>query len=462
MSYKLNLRGPSLNVNTACSSSLVAIHVACQMLWSYQCDGALAGGVSLQVPQDAGYLHQVGGIASPDGRCRAFDAAANGTVTGSGAGAIVLKRLSDAQAAGDTIHALIRGSAINNDGALKAGYTAPGVEGQAAVIAEAAAMAGVTADSLSYVEAHGTGTSLGDPIEIAALTQAFGEESGRQFCRIGSVKTNIGHLDAAAGVAGLIKTALALQHEAIPPSLHFRTPNPKIDFEASPFRVCAELTPWPRTDAPRRAGVSSFGIGGTNAHVVLEESPAAPALPSRPDARLFVVSARTRRVLERALQRLADHVQASDVRLEDVAWTLAAGREPCRHAAFIVASSRVELVRVLRAGTFMKGERSTTAPAVRGGTASLTDVGQQWLAGAEIDWVALFRDAHPRRVPLPTYPFERTRHWIEPRPGGIRPARGVGARHDGRRPPAALGLVLRTVVDEGATVASPRRGSARR
>jgi len=363
VSYKLNLRGPSLNVNTACSSSLVAVHVACQMLWSYQCDGALAGGVSLQVPPVRGYQYQPGAIASPDGHCRAFDADAAGTVTGSGAGVVVLKRLSDAQAAGDTIHAVIRGSAINNDGNLKAGYTAPGVEGQAAVIAEAMAIAGVAPDSISYVEAHGTATPLGDPIEISALTQAFGPGARPQPCRIGAVKTNIGHLDAAAGVAGLIKTTLALRHEALPATLHFKSPNPKIDFAHSPFAVCAEQTPWPRGSAPRRAGVSSFGIGGTNAHVVLEESPLEAARPLRLAPRLFVLSARTRASLDRAIQRLASHLSPAD-RPDDVAWTLAVGRKRFSHVAFAVADSIDELTATVKAGRVTSADRPSTTPKI--------------------------------------------------------------------------------------------------
>jgi len=363
VSYKLNLRGPSLNVNTACSSSLVSVHVACQMLWSYQCDGALAGGVSLQVPPVRGYQYQPGAIASPDGHCRAFDADAAGTVTGSGVGIVVLKRLADAVAAGDTIHAVIRGSAVNNDGALKAGYTAPGVEGQAAVIAEAMAIAGVAPDTVSYVEAHGTGTPLGDPIEISALTQGFGPGERTQPCRIGAVKTNIGHLDAAAGVAGLIKTTLALAHEAIPATLHFKSPNPKIDFAHSPFTVCAEHTPWPRTAAPRRAGVSSFGIGGTNAHVVLEESPAAAERPLRPAPRLFVLSARSRQSLDRAGQRLAAHLSPAD-RPDDVAWTLAVGRKAFPHASFVVANSVDELAATLKAGRTTAGERPSSPPKI--------------------------------------------------------------------------------------------------
>ncbi|HZN07540.1 MAG TPA: polyketide synthase, partial [Pyrinomonadaceae bacterium] len=240
-SYKLNLRGPSVSVQTACSTSLVAIHIACQSLLSYQCDMALAGGASITVPLKAGYPYIEGGIESPDGHCKAFDASANGTVGGSGVGVVMLKLLSNAIADNDVIHGVILGSAINNDGSLKVGYTAPSVDGQAAVIAMAQAVAEVEPDTISYVEAHGTGTFLGDPVELSALTQAFRNGTDRKnFCAIGSVKTNIGHADAAAGVAGLIKTLLALQHRMIPASLHFQSPNPQIDFANSPFFVNTE------------------------------------------------------------------------------------------------------------------------------------------------------------------------------------------------------------------------------
>jgi acyl transferase domain-containing protein len=254
-SYKLNLRGPSVSVNTACSTSLVATHLACQSLLDFHCDMALAGGVSVQVPQVQGYLHAEGGIGSPDGHCRAFDAQARGTVSGSGVGLVVLKRLADALADGDTIHGVIRGSAVNNDGSEKIGFTAPSVDGQSAVIAEAQAVAGVAPGEVSYIEAHGTGTELGDPIEVAALTQVFAGSAAKPgACALGSVKTNFGHLDEAAGVAGLVKTVLALEHGEIPPSLHFTAPNPKIDFAGGLFRVNAQLTPWPVVPgAPRRA-----------------------------------------------------------------------------------------------------------------------------------------------------------------------------------------------------------------
>src|SRR5215218_7172627 len=271
VSYKLDLKGPSVNVQTTCSTSLVAVHIACQSLLNGECDMALAGGVSVTLPLKTGFHYQEGGVVSPDGHCRTFDAQAKGTVSGNGLGIVMLKRLEDALSDGDRIEAVIRGSAINNDGAAKVGYTAPSVEGQAAVIAEAQTIAGVTADSISYVEAHGTATPLGDPIEAAALTQAFrASTKQRGYCALGSVKSNIGHLDAAAGVAGLIKTVLALKHRELPPSLHYQTANPQIDFANSPFYVNASLRPWERNGTPRRAGVSSFGIGGTNAHVIVE------------------------------------------------------------------------------------------------------------------------------------------------------------------------------------------------
>ncbi|MEL7052434.1 MAG: polyketide synthase, partial [Cyanobacteria bacterium J06588_5] len=279
VSYKLNLKGPSVDVQTACSSSLVAVHMACQSLLSGECDMALAGGVAIS--KQLGYRVQAGSIYSPDGHCRAFNASAAGTVSGNGVGIVVLKRLEDALSAGDTIDAVIKGSAINNDGALKVSYTAPCVEAQVAVIQAAHAMAEVSPQSISYVEAHGTGTTLGDPIEISALTQAFNTQAAIennnktiQNCAIGSVKTNIGHLDVAAGISGFIKTVLALNHKQIPASLHFQSPNPNIDFNNSPFYVNTALADWSSGNAPRRAGVSSFGIGGTNAHVVLEEAPA--------------------------------------------------------------------------------------------------------------------------------------------------------------------------------------------
>ncbi|HEU4321544.1 MAG TPA: type I polyketide synthase, partial [Roseiflexaceae bacterium] len=350
VSHKLDLRGPSVAVQTACSTSLVAVHMACRALLGGECDLALAGGVSVRVPAISGYLYQRDGIYSPDGHCRAFDAQAQGTTFGSGVGVVVLKRLAEALDDGDTIHAVIKGSAINNDGAAKVGYTAPGVDGQVRVIADALAVAGVDARTIGYVEAHGTATPLGDPIEIAALTEAFGAQTQeRGFCAIGSVKTNIGHLDTAAGIAGLIKTAMALQHGQLPPSLHFRTPNPQIDFAQTPFYVNTALAPWPASSSPRRAGVSSFGIGGTNAHVILEEAPAPPPpAPARP-SELLVLSARSSAALALAAERLAQHLLTHpELPLADVASTLQTGRRAFAHRLALVCRTAAEAIAILR------------------------------------------------------------------------------------------------------------------
>ncbi len=328
VAYHLGLRGPSVAVQTGCSTSLVATHLACESLISYQCDLALAGGVSVQVPQRRGYFHRAGDINSPDGHTRAFDAAGAGTVFGSGVGVVVLKRLAEAVEDGDTIYAVILGSALNNDGELKAGYTAPSVEGQAEVIARAQAVAQVAPESIAYLEAHGTATPLGDPVELLALEHAFEGVGARRSCGLGTVKSNIGHLDAAAGVAGLIKTALALHHEALPPSLLYERPNPKIDFDRGPFYVVSERKAWPRGEPPRRAGVSSFGIGGTNAHVVLEEAPAAEPGAAGRENKLLVLSARTEAALDAATDNLRRHLEARpELDLDDVAHTLAVGRE---------------------------------------------------------------------------------------------------------------------------------------
>jgi acyl transferase domain-containing protein/NAD(P)-dependent dehydrogenase (short-subunit alcohol dehydrogenase family)/acyl carrier protein len=361
-SYKLNLEGPSMTIQTACSTSLVAVHMACQGLLGYECNMALAGGATIFVPQKTGYLYQEEGISSPDGHCRAFDADARGTVAGSGVGIVALKRLEDAIADRDTIHAVIRGSALNNDGAAKVGYTAPSVEGQAKVIAQAIAMAGVEPGTISYVETHGTGTALGDPIEIEALTQAFGGRERarlRSRCAIGSVKTNIGHLDAAAGIAGLIKTVLSLKHGVIPPSLHFQRPNPEIDFAQSPFYVNTHLKSWKRGSTPRRAGVSSFGIGGTNAHVILEE--ALSTSPRRDSAlrlsapsekpHLIVLSAKTASALETMTEQLATYVQTyPDAHLADVAYTLQMGRKSFSHRRAFVAQDLADMLDLLSPG----------------------------------------------------------------------------------------------------------------
>jgi amino acid adenylation domain-containing protein/natural product biosynthesis luciferase-like monooxygenase protein len=350
VAYKLNLKGPAISLNTACSSSLVAVCQACQSLLTYQCDMALAGGVSVRVPQQAGYFHQEGNIASPDGHTRTFDASAKGTVFSNGVTLVVLKRLSEAVTDGDRIHAVIRGSATNNDGSQRVSFGAPGVEGQSEVVALAQEIAGVEPDSISYVEAHGTATPIGDPIEVAALTKAFRRGSQRkQFCALGSVKSNIGHLDAAAGTAGLIKTALALEHRLLPPSLHFQSANPKLELENSPFFVNATLRSWePEGGAPLRAGVSSFGTGGTNAHIVVEEAPRVePSGPSRP-WQLLLLSAKTPEALERATGNLATYLRAQpEGNLADVAYTLQVGRSEFIHRRAVLCQTVSEAIALL-------------------------------------------------------------------------------------------------------------------
>jgi phthiocerol/phenolphthiocerol synthesis type-I polyketide synthase E len=328
VSYKLNLKGPSLTIQTACSTTLVAIHYACQNLLTYQCDMALSGGISIRLPQGIGYIYNEGMIWSPDGHTRAFDADARGTIFGHGVGLVVLKRLSEAQDDGDNIFAIIKGSAVNNDGSMKVGFTAPSVDGQTEVIATAHSVAGVMANSISYVETHGTGTPLGDPIEIEALTQAFRlSTSEKRFCAIGSVKTNIGHLDIAAGIAGIIKTTLSLQHKKIPASLNYNKPNPNIDFENSPFFVNTKLTEWENNGYLRRAGVSSFGIGGTNAHIVMEEAPVLEKSSQSRPWQLVLLSAKTTTALDSITINLANHLkQNHDLNIADVTYTLQVGR----------------------------------------------------------------------------------------------------------------------------------------
>lgn len=351
-SYKFNLTGPSMVVQTACSASLVALCQAVQSLLNYQCDMALAGGVSIGVPKKIGYIYQQGGIASPDGHCRTFDAKAAGTVGGNGVGIVVLKRLADALADGDHIHAIVKGAAMNNDGSLKVGYTAPSVDGQAEVITMAQALAGITADTIGYIEAHGTGTELGDPIEIAALTKAFRATTDKKgFCGIGSVKTNMGHLDAAAGISGFIKAVLTLKNKEIAPSLNFEKPNPKIDFANSPFYVNAKLSKWKNGPHPRRVGVSSFGIGGTNAHVVLEEAPEIEASDDFQSAHLLVLSAKTSTALETMTANLAEYFDRHpDLNLADVAYTLQVGRKAFKHRRMVVCQDIDDAKEVLKSG----------------------------------------------------------------------------------------------------------------
>jgi phthiocerol/phenolphthiocerol synthesis type-I polyketide synthase E len=378
VSYKLGLGGPSLTVQTACSTSLVAVHLACQALLGGECQMALAGGVSVKTRQRAGYFYHQGEILSPDGRIRAFDAKANGTIFGNGLGIVVLRRLEDALADGDRIYGVIRGTAVNNDSSRRAGFTAPGADGQERVILAAHAAADVHPDSISYVEAHGTGTQVGDPIEVAALTRAFRARTQRKgFCGIGSVKTNIGHLASAAGVAGLIKTCLALDHKQIPPSLLFEQPNPQIDFPGSPFYVVQRTTPWEDggNGTPRRAGVSAFGIGGTNAHAVVEEAPPRGASgPSRP-WQLLLLSAKTDTALHavtaNVARHLRDHPAANGSEMADVAdvaFTLQVGRRALDHRRMLVCASGEEAAGALEsldpARVYTRAAESRQTPVV--------------------------------------------------------------------------------------------------
>ncbi|WP_229074955.1 beta-ketoacyl synthase N-terminal-like domain-containing protein [Actinoplanes sp. DH11] len=349
VAHKLGLRGPAVTVQAGCATSLLAVHLAVQGLLAGDCDLALAGGVTVRVPAGIAVVDDVG-LQAPDGYCRAFDASARGPVGADGVGLVVLRRLADAVADGDRIDAVLRGSAVNNDGANRLSFTAPSVKGQAAVIRKAQRAAGITPESCTYVEAHGTGTRLGDPIEIAALTSAFAADGGTAGrCGIGSVKTNIGHADAAAGIAGLIKTVLAVKHGVLPASLHFSVPNPQIDFDRTPFRVVADQQKWQPETGPRRAGVSAFSVGGTNAHVVLEEPPpVAPSGPPSSAAQVLVLSAKTPAALAAMTRRLADHLRAAPTTpLDHLSWTLQAGRTEHSHRAMAVVTGHDDAVAVL-------------------------------------------------------------------------------------------------------------------
>ncbi|MDI1476289.1 non-ribosomal peptide synthetase/type I polyketide synthase [Polyangium sp. y55x31] len=368
VAFKLGLRGPAVTVQTACSTSLSAVHMARQSLIAGECDMAIAGGVSLASlgAAERGYLHAEGGIYAPDGVCRPFDADASGTVKSSGAALVVLKRLSDALSDGDTIHAVLLGSAMNNDGAGKVGFTAPSEDGLAAAIGEAYERAGVDPGSIRFVEAHGTGTRLGDPTEVRALSRAFRRwTEQRGFCALGSLKANLGHLDAAAGAAGLVKAALALRHGVIPPNPSFRTPNALLELPTTPFFVNDAPLPWPRETAPRRAGVSAMGIGGTNVHVVLEEAPQAATSPSQRPFQLLCLAARTPSALAESVRRLRAHL-ASDpsVDVADAAYTLALGRAQGRHRMAIVGRNAGDLPWALDASEVPSAVASTARPVV--------------------------------------------------------------------------------------------------
>lgn len=380
VSYKLNLKGPSVNVQTACSSSLVAVHMACRSIRDGECDMALAGGVSIKTPQKEGYMYQQGGIPSQDGHCRAFDEKAGGTVFGNGAGIVVLKPVEQAISDGDNIYAVIKASAVNNDGSSKVGYTAPSVEGQAEVIRCALENAGIVPGMISYIEAHGTGTELGDPIEIEALKEAFGKCDKEGFCGIGSVKSNIGHLDTASGIAGLIKTALALKNGLIPPTLNFNRPNPKLGLDGSPFSINDRLMEWKSEKLPRMAGVSSFGIGGTNVHAILEEAPNMPDSSLPRPWQLLTISTQTKNTYKTTEKNLAYYLSCNpSLSLPDIAYTLAIGRKAMNYRRVALCRSTEDIVRLL--------EKSDDASETDnpGDTGNLEKNGEESRAG--IGWI---------------------------------------------------------------------------
>jgi acyl transferase domain-containing protein len=350
IAYSMNIKGPAIDIGTACSSSLVSTHLACQQLLTYQADMTIVGGITIHLPQKMGHIHEPGAAYSPDSHCRPFDATPSGLIDGNGAAVIILKRLEDALKDGDKIHALIKGSAINNDGSDKVGYSAPSVNGQAEVILEAQAAAEVDPSTISYVEAHGTSTPLGDPIEVGGLTQAFRVHTDKTgFCGLGSVKSNIGHVDKAAGLAGLVKTTLALEHELIPPSLNWQKPNPKLQIEKTPFYVVDRPTEWKRTNQPRRAGISSFGVGGTNAHAILEEPPLLISSPSSRSKQLITLSAKTKQSLEDYILNLSSHLSKNpDLNLADVANTLSRGRKAFQHKLAFTCSNVAEAIELLK------------------------------------------------------------------------------------------------------------------
>jgi acyl transferase domain-containing protein/acyl carrier protein len=448
ISYRLNLKGPSSIVQSACSTSLVAIHWACRAVLSGECNIALAGGVSVTTPQKAGYLYQEGMIMSPDGHCRPFDAEAGGTITGEGVGLVVLKRLKNAAADSDNILSVIKGSALNNDGKRKVGYTAPSVQGQAEVIRTALAMARVTPESIGYIETHGTATKLGDPVEIQGLKLAFNTDK-KGFCAISALKSNVGHMDAAAGVGGFIKAVLALKHRLIPPTLHFEIPNPEIDLINSPFYVAATLTAWENEQYPLRVGVSSFGLGGTNAHVILEEAPGvsesegqrhsesvrkvleetgrlapAPVLTplSNRQHQLILLSAKTGTALEQMTRNLAAHFKKNPgIDLADAAYTLQVGRRAFPHRWMTVCSSVGEAIAALDSpgqgeAHVIETETGSSSPETLPPTEdrdALRQIGRLWLHGRKIDWGKFYAREQRYRVPLPVYPFEKQYFWIE-------------------------------------------------
>jgi acyl transferase domain-containing protein/acyl carrier protein len=435
-SYKFNLKGPSVTIQTACSTSLVTIAMACQSLLNYESDICIAGGICISVPQETGYIYQRDAMNSKDGHCRSFDADCAGTVFSNGGGAVVLKRLNEAIEDRDNILAVIKGSAVNNDGSIRMSFTAPSVDGQAQVMAAALSMSGVDPETITYVEAHGTGTPLGDPIEVAALNKVYISKTDvKQFCGIGSIKSNIGHLDAGAGVAGFIKAVLCLQHKQIPATLHYKNPNPEIDFKNSPFYVVDKLSDWNPKGFPRRVAVNSSGFGGTNAHAILEEAPEVESDVQSKPYHLLVLSAKTGSALDASIENLQRFLNDNpDIAIADVAYTLAAGRKDFDYRCIITGKDED-----LKAGVFFNIVRgkiennsrdidtkkdvmallNKTYDNITDWELFLSEVGKLWLSGELIDWKVFYSNERRRFVELPTYPFERKRYWIDPPPNKI-------------------------------------------
>lgn len=408
IAYRMNLTGPAVTVQSACSSSMVGTVMACQSLLTYQSDAALVGGVMINVPQKVGYMYEKGNVMSKDGYCRPFDNDADGTVFGSGVGCIVLKRLEDAIEDNDRIYAVIRGSAVGNDGNDKVGYTAPGVRGQMEVISDALEFAEIDPATISYVEAHGTGTIMGDPIEVEAISKVYEEYTDKtQYCALGSVKANIGHLNSASGIAGIIKSALMVYNKEIPPLTNFKKENEKIDFKHSPFYINTELKKY-ESDIPFRAAVSSFGIGGTNGHVIMEEFKADEAKRANRSCYLIPVSARDEQDLRSSCENLAEYLsEHRETDIADIEKTLQCGRKAFEKRIAFVVKDTDELIKKLRG--FL--DNGSTGDISGSADEHIEQIVSHWENGYEIGWKEEFDTKTAKTVSLPTYPFKRNSYW---------------------------------------------------
>lgn len=413
IAYKLNLKGPAETIQTACSSSLVAIHHARQSILNYECDSAIVGGVSITTPLKSGYLYKKDGIGSPDGHCRPFDSEAAGTISGNGVGVVVLKRYADAIENNDHIYAVIKGSAINNDGNGKIGYTAPSAVGQARAISMTHAVADIDPSTIEFIEAHGTGTKLGDPIEIEGLTQAFNENGkvDKEYCAISSVKANIGHLDAAAGITGFIKAALSLYNAKIPPAINFEAPNPTIPFKESPFYITKELKNWEEKNHPRRAGVSAFGIGGTNAHIVLEEKKLEENIHQSREYKILPISAKTPAALDNMEQNLKKYITDNPkIPLVNIAYTLQTGRISYQERKCILCSRDNEAVK------FSTLDINVQENSLANFSKEEITIAKSWLNKLPVNWMEIYSNNDETKIiPLPSYCFERKSYWLEGR-----------------------------------------------